>query len=65
MTDNGFRLFRSKTTGKTGLYPEHFASWPDFDEIDSETGELVAEDAPTTEVTGPVMDSPAPLEKRK
>lgn len=33
---NGFRLFRSRSTGKTGYYPDFYATWPDFEEITSE-----------------------------
>lgn len=31
---NGFVWLRSKTTGKTGLYPEFFLTWPDFEELE-------------------------------
>lgn len=31
----GYKNFRSKTTGKTGYYPAHFGeTWPDFEEVD-------------------------------
>lgn len=31
---NGFKLLRSKTTGKTGYYPDFYATWPDLEELD-------------------------------
>lgn len=33
---NGFVWLRSRSTGKTGYYPDFFASWSDFETIDSE-----------------------------
>lgn len=31
----GYKHFRSKTTGKAGYYPAHFGeTWPDFEEVD-------------------------------
>lgn len=53
-----FRTFKNVLTGKTGQYPAHFASRPNFVEIDPETAECITcgkhaaevEDEPEAEV---------------
>lgn len=55
----GYKHFRSKTTGKSGYYPAHFGeTWPDFEEADPNSDSCVdCAVQPTVEVEA---DQPEP-----